>query len=67
MEHFENILHLLNFKEKIPSYHPGNLIHAIMEFSSLNNDFELESACQNEIERIRTNNYAKFDYGDSQT
>lgn len=61
MERFEKILHLLNYKEKIPSYHRGNLIDAIMSFSSLNNDSELEAACQNEIERIRTKNLSKSD------
>ncbi|EHL30827.1 hypothetical protein LDG_6972 [Legionella drancourtii LLAP12] len=61
MDRFEKILHLLNYKEKIPSYHRGNLILAIMDFSSLNKDSELEVACQNEIERIRAKNLSMSD------
>ncbi|KTC71463.1 hypothetical protein Lbir_1717 [Legionella birminghamensis] len=56
VKRFSTLLDLLNYKENIPSYHRGNLIHAIMDFAASTGDVELEESCQREIERIKAKN-----------
>lgn len=36
MDRFKKLLHLLGNEEKTPSFHRGNLIHAILDFAVLN-------------------------------
>jgi len=59
LNRFDQLLILLNYKEKTKSYHRGNLICAIMDFSKLNNDTQLAAYCQYELDRIKEVNMNK--------